>query len=111
MAVQNDILQEIAKISDVIGAARNLVEDNQVINLEPLQGAIQSLCDQLAGVDGDTARKVKPILLGLVEELSHLDRTMAERHEELSTALRALSSHGSAASAYSTQSPQPKKSS
>ncbi len=111
MAEQQIILEDITKISDIVTAARDLVEDGQIINIQPLEKEVEALCARLAEVGAQTARAVQPVLLGLMEELNHLAQTMADRHRELSGELRSLAAHGNAASAYSAPPSGPKKSS
>lgn len=100
MDAAEDLLKDIGKISDVVTAARDLINDGQVINIQPLENEVEQLCGRMTGLDAATARKVRPMLLGLMEELNHLAQTMGERHRELAGALRSLSQHGNAASAY-----------
>ncbi len=101
VAKQQNILEGITKISDIVTAARDLVKDGQIIDVQPLEQEVEDLCAMLAGVDAQTAREVQPILLGLMEELNHLAQTMDDRHSQLSDELRSLAAHGNAASAYS----------
>lgn len=102
------LLQDIAKISDVVSAARDLINDGQIINIQPLENEVEQLCGRMTGLDAKTAKKVHSVLLGLMEELNRLAETMGERHRELTGALRSLSQHGNAASAYSARPAKPK---
>ena len=111
MAKQQNILEDITKISDIVTAARDLVADGQVIDVQPLEKEVEDMCARLAEVGAETAREVQPVLLGLMEELNHLAQTMDDRHGELSDELRSLAAHGNAASAYSAPPSGPKKSS
>jgi hypothetical protein len=104
----SSMLEDIAKLNDVVSAARDLINDGQIINIQPLENEVQQLCGRMTGLESQTARMVHPVLLGLMEELNRLAETMGERHRELTGALRALSQHGNAASAYTARPVKPK---
>ena len=104
------LLEDIARVSDVVAAARDLIDDGQIINIQPLEKEVGDLCARMTGLDAAAARKVQPVLLGLMEELNRLAETMGERHRELSGALRNLSQHGNAANAYTSRPTGPKSS-
>lgn len=99
MDTEASLLEDMAKITDVVSAARELVDDGQIINLQPVENEVEQLCGRVTGLEAAAAKKVRPVLIGLMEELNRLAETMGERHCELAGALRALSEHGNAASA------------
>ena len=111
MAEQRNILENITTLSDIVSAARDLVEEGQIINIQPLEKEVEGICAALADVGAETAREAQPILLCLIEELGRLAETMDQRHRQLGDELRSLDSHGNAASAYSAPPAGPKKSS
>ncbi|MDH3241507.1 MAG: hypothetical protein OEO83_12675 [Alphaproteobacteria bacterium] len=97
------LLEDIARVGDVVAAARDLIEEGQIINIQPLEKEVEELCGRMTSLEAAAAKKVQPVLLGLMEELNHLAETMGERHRELTGALRSLSRHGNAASAYTAR--------
>ena len=111
MAEQRNVLEDISTISDIVSAARDLVADGQTINIQPLEKEVEDICARLAVADADAAREARPVLLCLIEELSHLAQTMDDCHQKLSGELRSQATHGNAASAYSPPPTGPKKSS
>ena len=100
MTRAESICDELNRVGDVITAARDLVNDGQLINLAPLQNEINRICSGLDGLDAAAAAQVQPVLLGLIDDLDHLAHDMRVRqlgHEEQ---LRALTTHSGAATAY-----------
>ena len=97
------LLEDISRVGDVVAAARDLIDEGQIINIQPLENEVQELCARMTGLDAAAARKVQPVLLGLMDELNRLAESMGERHRELTGALRSLSQHGNAASAYAAR--------
>ena len=110
MKPSDSINEDIARISDIVAAARDLIDDGQIINIHPLEKEVEGLCARVTALDPLTAKGVQPVLLGLMEELNRLAEAMGERHRELAGALRSLSQHGNAASAYAARPPGRKSS-
>ena len=90
---------ELSRIGDIIVAARDLVADGQLINLAPLEGEINRICQGLTSLSGPEAETVKPVLLSLMDELDRLAGEMRSRQAEYETELRELTTHANAARA------------
>ncbi len=94
------IRDELTRVGDIIVAARDLVSDGQMINLKPLEGEIGRICEGLNGLNAVDAERIKPVLLGLIDDLDRLAIEMRNRQNDCEEQLRSLSSHGKAARAY-----------
>lgn len=100
MTSADTLCQELARINDVVAAARDLVADGQLINVAPLEGEIGRICGGLGSLTGAEAEKVKAVLLSLMDELDRLAGEMRTRQDEYERELRALATHRKAAHAY-----------
>ncbi len=94
------IRAELARINEVVAAARDLIADGQFINLAPLEGEVERICGGIGALSGTDAEIVKPALLALMDELDRLAGEMRERQGEYESELRSLASHRNAARAY-----------
>lgn len=101
----DSIRDELTRIGDIIVAARDLVADGQLINLKPLENEIGRICEGMNGLNGVDAERIKPVLLGLLDDLDRLAAEMRLRQTDYEEQLRSLSSHGQAAQAYATGAP------
>lgn len=94
------LCHELARINEVITAARELVADGQLVNLAPLEGEVARICGALATLSATEARRAQPVLLALMDELDRLAGEMRARQSEYEEELRSLASHRNAARAY-----------
>lgn len=101
----DSIRDELTRVADIIVAARDLVGDGQLINLKPLENEIGRICEDMTGLNGVDAERVKPVLLGLIDDLDRLASEMRLRQTDYEEQLRSLSNHGKASQAYTTGKP------
>jgi hypothetical protein len=70
------IRSDLTKINDVVAAARDLVGDGQIINMQPLENEVERICANMNGLDAAHANEIRPIMLSLMDELDHLAKAM-----------------------------------
>lgn len=100
MSLADNMKDELRRIGDIVTAARDLVADGQLINLNPLESEISRICGEIECLNGDEARNLKPVLLSLIDDLDRLAGMMRERQTEYEDELRSLSTHANATRAY-----------
>ncbi len=97
--------QDLQNVSSIVTAARGLIAQGQGVNLQPLEREVQRLCEdilQLPGIDGAPLR---PIMTGLIDELTKLAGEMRGHHAQLQEQLHELTSRERATAAYVTPTP------
>jgi len=100
MSLAEDMRDEITRIGDIVVAARDLISDGQLINLNPLENEMSRICGEIETLNADQAAPLKPALLSLIDDLDQLAGEMRQRQNEFEHELREISSHTNATRAY-----------
>lgn len=100
MTAQADISQELRAIGGFILRAKVEIEAGQVMDLSPLEGRINELCENIEKLHGDDGRSLQAPLLALIDDFNHIGKLIEEKLEELKTELSGTNQRTRAASAY-----------
>lgn len=100
MSQAETMRDELSRIGDIVVAARDLISDGQLINLNPLESEVSRICGEIECLNADQAAPLKPVLLALINDLDRLAGEMRQRQNEFEQELREVSSHSKAARAY-----------
>lgn len=100
MSLAEDMRDELTRIGDIVIAARDLIADGQLINLNPLENEVSRICGEIECLNADQAAPLKPVLLSLIDDLDRLAGEMRQRQNEFEQELREVSTHANAARAY-----------
>lgn len=103
---QVDLLrQDLQNVGSIVTAARGLIAQGQAVNLEPLEREVQRLCEQILKLPGIEGAPLRPMMTGLIDELTKLAGEMRGHHAQLQEQLRELTSRERATAAYVTPNP------
>lgn len=97
--------QDLQNVGSIVTAARGLIAQGQAINLQPLEREVQRLCDQILKLPGVEGAPLRPMMTGLIDELTKLAGEMRGHHAQLEEQLRELTSRERATAAYVTPNP------
>lgn len=94
--------QDLHNVGSIVSAARGLIKKGQAVNLEPLEREVQRLCDQIIKLPGVENAPLRPLMMGLIDELTKLAGEMRGHHTQLQEQLRELTARERATTAYVT---------
>lgn len=94
------LIEDLAKLNEVVVSARRVVADGQIVSLEPLQDEMDRVCSGLRRLPVTEARSAGPSLLSLLSELDLLATEIAARRDSAADGIHSMASHGKAAGAY-----------
>jgi hypothetical protein len=77
--ITDELLEEAAKVSSGIAAARRLMAEGEETDMPALEGQIQSLCENAEATDLEQSAEVQDALSALVEDLTRLNREMSDK--------------------------------
>lgn len=97
--------QDLQNVGSIVTAARGLIAKGQAVNLQPLEREVQRLCDQILKLPGAESAPLRPMMTGLIDELTKLAGEMRGHHAQLQEQLRELTSRERATAAYVTPNP------
>ena len=97
--------QDLQNVGSIVTAARGLIAKGQAVNLQPLEREVQRLCDQILKLPGVENAPLRPMMTGLIDELTKLAGEMRGHHAQLQEQLRELTSRERATAAYVTPNP------
>lgn len=97
--------QDLQNIGSIVTAARGLIAQGQAVNLQPLEREVQRLCEQILKLPGAESAPLRPVMTGLIDELTKLSGEMRGHHAQLQEQLRDLTSRERATAAYVTPNP------
>ncbi len=98
-----EIRRGIEQIATVVDAARRLVAEGHLVDLRSLETRVANFCAATQNVPADAAAELRPVMLGLVDELGRLDAAVRQSQTETAAKLgetlarrRAVSAYGGA---------------
>ena len=94
--------QDLHNVGSIVSAARGLISKGQGVNLEPLEREVQRLCDEIIKLPGVESTPLRPLMMGLIDELNKLAGEMRGHHAQLQEQLRELTARDRATAAYVT---------
>jgi hypothetical protein len=94
--------QDLQNVGSIVTAARGLIAKGHAVNLQPLEREVQRLCDQILKLPGVEGTPLRPMMTGLIDELTKLAGEMRGHHAQLQEQLRELTSRERATAAYVT---------
>jgi hypothetical protein len=94
--------QDLHNVGSIVTAARGLIAKGQTVNLQPLEREVQRLCEQIVKLPGVENAPLRPLMTGLIDELTKLAGEMRGHHAQLQEQLRELSARERATAAYVT---------
>ena len=97
--------QDLQNVGSIVTAARGLIAQGQAVNLQPLEREVQRLCDQILKLPGVEGAPLRPMMTGLIDELTKLAGEMRGHHAQLQEQLRELTARDRATAAYVTPTP------
>jgi len=97
--------QDLQNVGSIVTAARGLIAKGQVVNLDPLEREVQRLCEQILKLPGAESAAFRPLMTGLIDELTKLAGEMRGRHAQLQEQLQELTARERATAAYVTPNP------
>lgn len=83
-----------------IGAARTLLEQGNVVDLQGLEAHVERACNAIPGLASDARERLKPALVALIDGLNGLGTQLSAQHQEISGTLQGISTRRQAVSAY-----------
>lgn len=92
--------QDLQNVGSIVTAARSLVAKEQAVNLEPLEREVQRLCEEILKQPGVESAPLRPLMTGLIDDLTKLAGEMRGRHAQLQEQLRELTARERATTAY-----------
>jgi len=97
--------QDLQNVGTIVTAARGLIAKGEAVNLEPLEREVQRLCEQIIKLPGTVNAPLRPMMTGLIDELTKLAGEMRGRHAQLQEQLQELTARERATAAYVTPNP------
>lgn len=98
-----EIRRGIEQIATVVDAARRLVAEGHLVDLRSLETRVANFCAAIQNVSAGAAAELRPVMLGLVDELGRLDAAVRQSQTETAAKLgetlarrRAVSAYGGA---------------
>jgi hypothetical protein len=77
-----EIRRGIEQISTMVDAARRLVAEGHLVDLRSLETRVATFCSAIQNVSTDAAAQIRPVMLGLVDELGRLDAAVRQSQSE-----------------------------
>lgn len=100
LAASDSLKLDLQNVASIIGTARALVAEGQQVNLAPLEKEVQRLCGEIAALPAADNVPLRPMMVGLIDDLDKLAGDIRRRHADLKSQLESLSSGSRAAAAY-----------
>lgn len=97
--------EALQKAAAAIGAARTLLDQGNVVDLEGLEAHVESACDAIPALESDEKDRLKPALVALIDGLNGLSEELTSQHAEIAGTLNGLSTRQRAMSAYGPRKP------
>jgi hypothetical protein len=95
-----EIRRGIEQISTMVDAARRLVAEGHLVDLRSLETRVATFCSAIQNVSTDAAAQIRPVMLGLVDELGRLDAAVRQSQSETAAKLGETLARRRAVSAY-----------
>jgi hypothetical protein len=92
--------QDLQNVGTIVTAARGLIAKGEAVNLEPLEREVQRLCEQIIKLPGTVNAPLRPMMTGLIDELTKLAGEVRGRHAQLQEQLHDLTARERATAAY-----------
>lgn len=114
MSPPSQVETDLSDAAAAIAKARDLLAGDRLIDLAGLDGCVAKLCEDIAMLPEDQRHTVKPLLVGLIDNLNGLVESLSSQHNELSSALKDIAARQRAVNAYGAApgrggAPKPKK--
>ncbi len=100
MTPSNDISAEVESISAVIRHARDVLDAEGLIDVNPIEIRVDKLCGRLDKLRGKEGAALQPRILALIDEFSQLGTLIETRLESLRGELKRTGGRAQALSAY-----------
>jgi hypothetical protein len=91
---------DLQNVASIIVAARGMVAAGQAVNLAPLEREVSRLCDAILALAPADNLPLRPMMVGLIDDLDKLADDMRRRHAELKSQLENLNTGSRVATAY-----------
>jgi len=103
------VIEEIEKISSLIGGAEKLLGDHKQVDLGALEGRIAALCAALGRLPENEGQAIKGRLETMLDQLDVLEKALSAEHESLSSLLEGetRAKEMAAARSYGAHTPKP----
>jgi len=98
----DSLRQDLQNVGTIITAARGLIKQGHAVNLEPLEHEVERLCEQIIKLPGEENSPLRPLMMGLIDELNKLAGEMRGHHAQLKEQLHELTARERASTAYVT---------
>ena len=96
MSTLAEVEQAIKQLADLVAQARGLVDGGESIDLQGLTARTQGVCEAIAELEPEFAKRLESRLASLIVELDELASRVGAQHSELSALLGELEPPGSA---------------
>ncbi len=92
--------QALANITAFAETARKLLQEGKAVELAPLEERVDRFCRMLGAVPTAEREALRPTFLGLIDEISRLERDLREGHASTMQQINQLNQGRRAADAY-----------
>jgi predicted Rossmann fold nucleotide-binding protein DprA/Smf involved in DNA uptake len=89
-----EVEQSITELAELVSQARGLVGSSESIDLNGLTARTQGVCERIAELEPELARRLESRLASLIVELDELASQVGAQHSELSELLNELEPQG-----------------
>lgn len=96
-----DIRKGIEQISNMVDAARRLVAEGHLVDLRMLESKVAGFCTVINNTPIEAATELRPVMLGLIDELGRLDAAVRRSQTETAAKLGETLARRRAVTAYS----------
>lgn len=100
MSRTETLTRELSGVVAVVAAARGMVNDGKIVNLQSLEAEMRRLCAAIESTPRDDAHLLEPRLLALIDDLDKLFAAIAAKRLALKEQLSDLALRDRAVSAY-----------
>lgn len=100
MSQTADIRKGIEQISTMVDAARRLVAEGHLVDLRSLESRVAGFCAAINNVPSEAAVELRPLMLGLIDELGRLEAAVRQSQTETAAKLGETLARRRAATAY-----------
>ena len=100
MTIGRAAVRDIARLTDLVTAARAILADGRVVDLAGLDEETRRVAERLKLHRPENAGPIKVALLALVDEMDRLKAAIEEQHTAFAKELSALQAGRGAAHAY-----------
>ncbi len=95
-----DLKTDLQGLGSIVTTARGFVADGKVVDLAPLEQEIKRICDRITTLPTDQNVPLRPVMVGLIDDLDKLAAEIRDTHSELEGQLKSFSKHKTAIAAY-----------